>query len=614
MGDKPYILAEGNFSSLREVRTPVGQIELLDELADHLRYDTKAGQTAEEKWKAIEKCSAQIEPFFMDFSNLNADVAHLEVYVNPSELALIPFELLLDANGLPRFTDKEGKSLVLTRNFRKKKRSSVAIPKTPHVLFVHTKPSHKNFLGLPFPDLPYKNHLQSLRYALRHWESEKAMTISENPTFEAFKNLVTTAAESDAPFTHIHILAHGSLIFDPKRPSDFEYGIAFHSEEPLENPYRATPTEDIKALFNGLSNPPHMVNYMVCDGANFTNGAKPDKNPVQATFETGVPIVLGSQFPLSMKGSNLITKELYKNLFRGDDIRSVLGSIRTRLFSDFPKNQHDWISFVSYLDLPNDYDFQRLLLKLESQLAILNSIKNQVGSTDTEEPPEKDDFIRAQVQIEASIADLREQLIEIEHQRQHEAAFLENSGLLGSAYKRLAETFYEESRILKVDTIDKQKTYLREAQLWYKKAAHRNLSHHWSLVQYISLSTVLDGGLPEGESDYWNTARLAAHTEIELDKAKEKKSVWPYGTLLELYLLSPEQTQSSKKNIEKCMELLVSNAKATGKKEVLSSTRFQLQRYLNWWLGKNFKISEDQYVGNKGSLKSLIQQLTTNIQ
>ncbi len=613
MGDKPYILVEGDFSSLREVRTPVGQIELLDELADQLRYDSKAAQTTEEKWKAIEKCSAQIKSFFIDFSHLNKDVSHLEIYLNPSELALIPFELLLDEKGLPRFIDKEGKSLVLTRNFRKKRPSQVILPKAPRVLYVHTKPSHKNFLGLPFPDVPFKNHLQSLRYALRHWEVDKQLTISENPTFEEFKLLVSQASESKNPFTHIHVLAHGSLIFDPKRPSDFEYGIAFRSDEPLETPYRATPTKDIKALFSTLPNLPHMVNYMVCDGANFTNGAKPDKNPVQATFEAGVPVVLGSQFPLSMKGSNLITKELYKNLFRGDDIRTILGSIRTQLFSNFPKDQHDWISLVSYLDLPNDYDFQRLLLKLEFQLAILNSIRNQVGVDDAEEVPDKDDFIRAQMEIERSIADLREQLVEIEHEKAHEAAFLENSGLLGSAYKRLAETFYEESRILKVDTVDKQKTYLREAKVWYKKAAHRNLSHHWSIVQYISLSTVLDGGLPDGESDYWNTARLAVHTEIELDKAKEKKSVWPYGTLLELYLLSPAQTQSSKKDIEKCMELLVSNAKASGKTQAIDSTRFQLQRYLKWWGDNDFKIPKDFFVGNKEFLESIIEKLTFKV-
>ena len=32
MGDKPYILAYGDFNSLREVRTPMSQIELLEAL------------------------------------------------------------------------------------------------------------------------------------------------------------------------------------------------------------------------------------------------------------------------------------------------------------------------------------------------------------------------------------------------------------------------------------------------------------------------------------------------------------------------------------------------------------------------------------------------------
>ena len=89
-----------------------------------------------------------------------------------------------------------------------------------------------------------------------------------------------------------------------------KFGIAFYSEEPLDQPYKATSAQEIRSLFEQLKaeNLPYMVNYMICDGANFSNGIKPDRNPVQATFSAGVPIVLGSQFPLSMNGSNIITE------------------------------------------------------------------------------------------------------------------------------------------------------------------------------------------------------------------------------------------------------------------------------------------------------------------
>lgn len=540
MGNKPYILSHGDFSSLREVRTPMGQIELLEELGDRLRYDSSAMIGKEDKWETIKKCSDQIRSLFIDCDKIPEDISHLEVYLNPSELALVPFELLLNDKGEPRFVSNNGKPLVLTRNFRRQVTKYVEMPKKPRVLYVHTKPNHKNYLGLPFPDVPYKNHEQSLRYALRHWDLENQLTVLSDSTFEEFKNTIRKAEEKNDPFTYIHILAHGSLLFDHKSPSNFEYGIAFHSKEPLENAYRATSTHEIKTFFESLESLPYLVNYMICDSANFTNGTKPDRNPVQATFRAGVPIVIGSQFPLSMKGSELISKELYKRLFRGGDIREILGDIRTKLYALDPADPHDWISLVSYVDLPQDYEFQLLMLKMAFQLVILNSIRKQSSRDDSDTLPTKDDFIRAKVQIEESIADLSAQVTEIEHQKSKEAAFLENSGLLGSAYKRLAEIEFKESLVLNTDTKAKQKEHLQEAIKWYKKAADRNLSHHWSLIQYISLKVVLEGKLKNNETDYWNATRLSALKEIELNDSKDQKSIWPYGTLLELYLLTSD--------------------------------------------------------------------------
>ena len=610
MGDKPYILAHGDSTSLKEIRTPMGHIDLLEQLGEQLRYDTNTAGNAKEKWEAIKRCSDQIETLFIDLEKLPKDVGHLELFLNPSELALIPFELLLNKKGEPRFASSDEEQLVLTRNFRREKEIPVEIPQKPHILYVHTKPVHKNFLGLPFPDVPHKNHLQSLRYALRHWNTETQLTVLTNPTFEIFKNTVIEAQKTSNPFTHIHILAHGSMLFDPKRPQNFEYGIAFYSEQPLDVGYQATPAKEVKALFESLDTLPYLVNYMICDGANFTNGAKPDKNPVQATFEAGVPVVIGSQFPLSVPGSNLITKELYKRLLRGDDIRKVLGQIRTKLYGMEPADQHDWISMVTYANLPDDYDFQLLLLKLESQLAILNSIRDKASENDNDTEPNKDDFIRAKVQIEASIADLNAQLVEIEHQKSKEAAFLEGSGLLGSAYKRLAETEYKESLVLGTDTMIKQREHLSEAKKWYKKAANRNLSHHWSLIQYLSLCTVLDGKLSEADRDYWNTARLAAFNEIESNTAKDQKSVWPHGTLLELYLLTPnEKRDTVKKQVLDHTKSLVSNAKARGKTNALSSTEFQLMRYLEWWGSADFEIPDGLLAKDTEFLKVLLKQL-----
>jgi len=618
MGNKPYILARGDLSSLQEVRMPFDQIELLEALGDRLRYDSSSkdnpnaspDDARDDKWDAIHKCSDQIRSMCLDLDTLPDDVSHLELYLNPSELSLIPFELLLDKKGSPRFVGNNGKMLVLTRNFRRTAVPYVEIPKKPRVLFVHTKPDHKNYLGLPFPDVPFKNHAQSLRYALRHGNLEKQLTVLADPTFEAFKNTVRQAEGEKNAFTHIHILAHGSLLFDHKRPSNFEYGIAFHSDAPPKSLYKATTAQEMRTFFESLRDLPYLVNYMICDGANFTNGTKADRNPVQATFKAGVPIIIGSQFPLSMEGSKLITKELYKRLFRGGDIRKILGDIRTKLYAMEPADQHDWISLVSYVDLPDDYEFRLLMLKMEFQLDILNSIRDQSARAENGTLPTKDDFIRARVQVEESIADLSSQVAEIEHEKSKEAAFLENSGLLGSAYKRLAEIEFQESVVIDTATKEKQKKHLRQAKTWYKKAADRNLSHHWSLTQYISLCCILDGGLKKGASDYWNTARLGALTEIAWNDSQNEKSIWSYGTLLELYLLTPDGNREASKNrVQDYAENLMENCKESGNKEAISATKHQLLRYRNWWNSSDYQIPEGMLALDKGFLETIIKRL-----
>jgi hypothetical protein len=305
MGGKPYILAQGDFNALYEVRTPLGQIDLLEKLGDVLRYGEGLGKAAETKNKAIKEVSEQLRSLFIPFESIAPEAGHLEVYLNPSELGLIPFELLFRDNGTPLFAGEDGKgALVLTRNMRRETIKHDGIPpEHPRVLFTHTKPDHKNHLNLPFPDIPFKDHEQSIRYAMRHWDPENHLTVLSNPTFEIFKDTVLQACEDGRPFTHIHLLAHGSLLFDHAHPANFEYGIAFYSSDKLDQPYKPIAAQQLREFFESMDTLPYMVNYMICDSANFTNGLKPDRNPVQSSFNTGIPVVIGSQFPLSVKGS-----------------------------------------------------------------------------------------------------------------------------------------------------------------------------------------------------------------------------------------------------------------------------------------------------------------------
>jgi hypothetical protein len=488
-------------------------------------------------------------------------------------------------------------------------------PELPRVLLAHTKPDHKNHLNLPFPDIPFKEHEQSIRYAMRHWDPGNQLTVLPNPTFDIFKQTIIQATADGRPFTHIHLLAHGSLLFDHVHPANFEYGIAFYSSDSLEIPYKPVTAWQLREFFDSLEEVPYLVNFMICDSANFTNGLKPDRNPVQATFNAGVPVVLGSQFPLSVKGSNSITKELYKRLFLADDIRCILGDLRTKLYKEEPAGSHDWISLVSYVDLPRDYEIRLLMLKLKSQLQILNHVRSDFSDPlATAAEKTEDDFIAAKVQIVSAISDLTLHLNKIEEQQGAETSFLENSSLLGSACKRLAEVEYRESLVTGIATLEKQKEHLEASRIWYKKAADRNLSHHWSLIQYISLTTVLCGELSPGEEDYRIIAKRAAQTEIEMDQARGKVPLWPFGTLLELCLLTDsENTESGAGEASQYAGQLLENAASLNDKNCLQATIFQLKRYLEWWKPPHFGIKNTLLITDEGFVNTLLEKLKAAI-
>jgi hypothetical protein len=80
MGGKPYILAHGDFNTLFEVRTPLGQIDLLEKLGSVLRYGDGLTRDGDTKLQAIREVSEQLRPLFIPFDTIASDAGHLEVY------------------------------------------------------------------------------------------------------------------------------------------------------------------------------------------------------------------------------------------------------------------------------------------------------------------------------------------------------------------------------------------------------------------------------------------------------------------------------------------------------------------------------------------------------
>ncbi len=596
-GDE-YLLFQGDSSPIQSVSTPEDHFPFLKKLARVFRYNDTLSY--EEKWDMIVAMSTTLRSFFVDMEALPKEIGQLELFLNPSELGLLPFELLLDDNQKPYFVNSE---LILSRNNRRATdHPNLKLPGQPRVLFAYSNPE-KNKTGLELDPVPHKSHLDSLTYSLRHWDRGKEnLTVLENATFSDFKNALLTAKEEGKPYTHIHVLAHGEPIEDLDT-FFFEYGIAFNSEKNNPEEYTPTSAKEMKEVFESLGNDtPVLACYMICDGANAANGALSHRSPVQVTFDAGVPIVLGSQFPLTMKGSEIITRELYEPLFRGDDIRNTLRTIRKKLFDiKEQENTHDWISLVNYLNLPENYGYQLLNLKTRRQLYILNQIRDSGGDSLLTE----DDFIVAKYQIGLAIKDLTTSLESIELDSTRSKEFLEYAGLLGSAHKRLAEIAFKEGDILDSDTNAAQIEHLNSAKEWYYKAAQRNRSHHWSVIQYLSLKTILTGSLSEIDKDYWYAARGAAREEI----LRNSKATWSFGTLIELYLIKQNTSGEEHKNeILEFAKTLVKNAKPD-KTEHIKSTRLQIERYLKWWNGSNFKLTNTILANDQLFIAKLVETL-----
>ena len=142
--------------------------------------------------------------------------------------------------------------------------------------------------------------------------------------------------------------------------------------------------------------------------------------------------------------------------------------------------------------------------KTRLQLSILNTIRDR-SEQELKDSNDYDDFIVVQVEIENTIQALSDQVTVLQNRTSGETGYLEANGLLGSAYKRLAEVEWKALK-LGTDTREKQLEYLKSAMEWYKKAANKNQSHHWSLIQYLSLKTILSGPFND-----WDMGLLACH-------------------------------------------------------------------------------------------------------
>lgn len=556
---------------------------------------------------------AQIPGLTAELSREEGDVdlsTHLRLIISSSELALIPFEMASAPNGFPGagqpLSLQTQAPLCVTREVRRVPATTTTWQRAPRILVVAASPPN-------YEPVPLAAHLLAIREALDPWLS----THEPEKQFQEFVTVLPNASDiqvericAENNFTHIHILAHGEEFLENY---DTRYGLAFHDPRDPDGEASIVSGERLSTILRPARQPnsdplasPNIVTLASCYSGNAGGITSIGASVAHALHQSGIPIVISSQFPLSFSGSITMVEVLYRGLLWGIDPRVLLGDLRRRLHSQFPNN-HDWASISAYAALPTPFQGEmkkfQLMQAKECAEAAFGAVDRMTatrfygdyfGSTIQNDPnfyqlwtePESDAAREMDARIANKIELAKSKLIELQDSDDIEKPKL--FGQLASIEKRLAEIHQE-------DTI-KTVNLLRQSRKYYWDAYQENRSNSWGLVQYLSISVVLSRlkaleSKPTKASDIeqrlWTLA--VAISEQDMNSPDIDISGWAIANLIELHLLAlvvggMTEHYSIDEHTEVALHLAdkLVQKRGEGAFEVYS-TRRQMARYAVWF-------------------------------
>lgn len=622
--DTRYIALLGSDPQV-EFSVPIDQRTFAD-LVEQLRYEPNNEAAVRLGRQQLEKVVRGIFSTVSFVNNQTSPIPwlHLRLVVAPKELGLLPFEFSLTPANLPGAGDKPFfanplRLTTLTREIRQSAGREFQWPTTPRVLFAWAQ---------PLKPVPHQAHVDKLVAALAPWVrplKDNAEPIPNlAPRFTELREASVAAIRdeigrsSNNPYTHVHILAHGTKV--PDRDGS-RFALAMHRADGQSG----ADAVDGWALASALTHVdeattqvPAVVVVSACDGGNEGSPLVPGASLAHALHTSGMPYVLASQFPLTEEGSVTMAAELYPRLFSGEDPRAALYFVRQKLQLDHP-NTHDWGSLVAYARFPEDLDQQLEWVRLKLLLARLKSAHAWV-----------DHVLRHQQKIEQTFGDVEDRLntaIEtletilkkgVAAGGDNPKVRNENLGLLGSAYKRKAEHLYRRGVLTKQTEAHFQRSReaLKSACRRYLQGHDALLSDHWVGCQYLSLTAVMIATLVN-ERDRWTVVHFAAQQALK-DSDKKKYRLWPLGTLCELYLLQPLTVAN--KEIDAVWETATTTARTyltqffeiateEGETEEIESTARQLDRYVSWWAQAFPSASSERLKSAAQKVQSILPSL-----
>ncbi len=606
-----YLALAGNHPP-ETVHIPLEHQQMLMRLQT-LRYNDSSEtleMQLEDTAALLSEVLGEVPGLIADLSDMcpgSQDLTHLELVLSASELALLPFELAYAPRGAPdagqHLALQSRLPMTVTRKTRRVTTEVFEWPRHIRILFVAASPGEVG-------EIPLASHLLAFRRLLDPWigyhddpdtrwrQLERRLVVLPRASLRQIEE-----ACQRSRFSHVHILTHGVPY---KKVGGERFGLALHQDgrpelmDVVDGRRLATALRAFSTHSCGNSRPA-VVTLASCDSGHVGSVLSPGGSIAHALHEAGIPLVIGSQFPLSFAGSVWMVERLYEDLLQGEDPRRSLARLRRHLHTQVPE-RHDWASLVAYAALPSDLEEQLGRFRVQqantaahTALDWTDSLLVNLRQTDPATQQHHDNVRSIEREVQGSLQRLqsgKERLYRLAREG------FDVSGLLASVFKREAQVLYEAWSLLDsreasgMSLTSTSSSYredsreaLEQARFYYREAFERDLTASWAVAQYLSLSEVLSRPDPD-RRELWTFARLAS--EVDVKQRSDRRLAWAHSTLAELYLLAELVWWPDPPPLLDHRALARQHAASLGRMERkhwldIYTTRRQILRYGEWF-------------------------------
>lgn len=523
-------------------------------------------------------------------------LTNLRIVISASELAMIPFEASkvpsVDGSVAAWLALQARSPICITRHIRSVTAEGIIWPDRPRILFISG----------PDTDRPFEEHKRVLLNVIEPWcKGESAigdqLVILKEPGLSTVAIELSAAARAGKAFTHVHILAHGARTEEDDRYSPVGLYLNENEGEGVIGGGRLASTLAV-TTDEGVMRP-LVVTLASCDSGQVSDVRTADASVAHHLHDQGIPLVVASQFPLSVEGSVLFTEMFYRGQLRGEHPLISLYKVRMELHSRMETNTHDWASLVAYEAFPSNLASQLEELRYWQARRAQYLALDRLEDLAVEIRDNKSSFDQTNIEagFENAVMDVETASRNLPQKGPYA---LDCAGLRAAANKRIGLADF---RVAKAQGVpegwrEKRLSYcLSRMQLardqywaaakWFiqpsEETVQRKGNLHWMLGQVLSLDVVLGRSL---DASLQMAAYFAAN--IDLDSPDDSERAWAHVSLSELALLKLANAELSEEARKEYAEDALKNAARflglLGRgSEQASNTSRQFQRYVSWW-------------------------------